>query len=151
MLDRLDRTVQHFETGQMTTVLYGVIDPTLTTIEISSAGHILPVMAAPGSPAEMIVAAVDPPVGVFTPRRRRHKTAIVLSVGSVLAFFTDGLIERRGEALDCGLERLRAALTLEHANMCCRTAIAALIPSAGWADDAALLVVRRHGERTADG
>jgi phosphoserine phosphatase RsbU/P len=144
VLERLDRKVQHFEIGNMTTVLYGLIDPTLTTIEISSAGHILPMMMIPGSAPAMIDAAVDPPLGVVAPPPRQ-KTAIELPLGWTLALFTDGLVERRGEPLDCSLERLRSALTLEPAAMCCRTAIAALIPDAGWADDAALLVIRRHG------
>jgi sigma-B regulation protein RsbU (phosphoserine phosphatase) len=143
VLERLDRKVQYFEAGQMTTVLYGVIDPTLTTIEISSAGHPLPMMASEDSPPVTIDANVDPPVGVI-PDRHRCKTAIDLPVGSLLALFTDGLVERRGEPIDCGLERLRVALTLEPADTCCRTAIAALTPDAGWTDDAALLVIRRH-------
>ncbi len=145
VLDRLDHKVRHFETGQMTTVLYAVIDPTLTTIEISSAGHLLPFFAAPGSPATMIDAAVDPPIGVVAVPRRQT-TAIELPVGSMLAFFTDGLVERRGEPIDCGLERLRAALVLGHADTCCRTAIAALVPTRGCGDDAALLVIRRPGD-----
>ena len=74
-----------------------------------------------------------------------QKTAIALPLGWTLALFTDGLVERRGEPLDCGLERLRSALTLEPAATCCRTAIAALIPDAGLADDAVLLIIRRHG------
>jgi Stage II sporulation protein E (SpoIIE)/GAF domain len=142
VLERLDRKVQHFETGQMTTVLYGVIDPTLTTIRISSAGHPPPMKAVPGSAPAMIDIVVDPPVGVIADRTR-HTTAIELPVGSMLALYTDGLIERREESLDCGFERLRAALTFEQADTCCRTAIAALTPSTGWTDDAALLVIRR--------
>jgi sigma-B regulation protein RsbU (phosphoserine phosphatase) len=143
VLERLDRKVQHFETGQMTTVLYGVIDPTLTTIEISSAGHPLPMLAVPGSEAAMIDVAVDPPVGVVA-ARSRHTTAFDLPVGSVLALYTDGLVERRGEPLDCGLARLRAAFTIGQADTCCRTAVAALMPNAGWTDDAALLIIRRR-------
>lgn len=146
VLERLDRKVQHFETGQMTTVLYGVIDATLTTIEISSAGHPLPALAVPGSAPVTVDAAVDPPVGVV-PERPRHRTAIELPVGAVFALYTDGLIERRGEALDCGFERLLGALTSEEsADMCCRTVIGALTPASGWTDDAALLVVRRRDD-----
>jgi hypothetical protein len=95
------------------------------------------------SPPVTIDATVEPPVGMI-PDRHRCRTAIDLPVGSLLALFTDGLVERRGEPIDCGLERLRAALTLEPADTCCRTAIAALTPDAGWTDDAALLVIRRY-------
>jgi putative methionine-R-sulfoxide reductase with GAF domain len=141
VLERLDRKIQHFESGQMTTVLYGVIDPTLTTLEISSAGHPLPVVAGPRSTA-LVDDNVDRPLGVST-EQHRHNSTIELQPGGVVALFTDGLVERRGEVLDQGLERLCAAITLESAERSCRAAIAALVPDHGWADDAALLVIRR--------
>lgn len=148
VLKRLDRKIQHFEPGQMTTVLYGVIDPTLTTLEISSAGHPLPVVAGPRSTAALVDGHVDRPLGV-SPEQHRHNSTIELQPGGVVAFFTDGLVERRGEVLDQGFERLCAAITLESAERSCRAAIAALAPGAGWADDAALLVIRR-GDVTTD-
>jgi phosphoserine phosphatase RsbU/P len=141
VLERLDRKIQHFEPGHMTTVLYGVIDPTLTTLEISSAGHPLPVVAGPRSTA-LVDDNVDRPLGVST-EQHRHNSTIELQPGGVVAFFTDGLVERRGEVLDQGFERLCAAITLESAERSCRAAIAALVPDHGWADDAALLVIRR--------
>jgi putative methionine-R-sulfoxide reductase with GAF domain len=147
VLERLDRKIQHFEPGQMTTVLYGVIDPTLTTLEISSAGHPLPVVAGPRSTA-LVDDNVDRPLGVST-EQHRHNSTIELRPGGVVALFTDGLVERRGEVLDQGLERLCAAITLESAERSCRAAIAALVPDHGWADDAALLVIRR-GDVTTD-
>jgi phosphoserine phosphatase RsbU/P len=144
VLERLDRKLRHFEPGQMTTVLYGVIDPTLSTIDIASAGHPLPVIAAPGSTPTLVEAHVDRPLGVSAGRRRRT-TSIELCSGTLLALFTDGLVERRGEVLDRGFERLCAALTPQSAERSCAAAIAALMPAAGWADDAALLVIRRDG------
>jgi serine phosphatase RsbU (regulator of sigma subunit) len=148
VLERLDRKIQHFESGQMTTVLYGVIDPTLTTLEISSAGHPLPVVAGPRSTPALVDGNVDRPLGV-SPEQHRHNRTIELRPGGVVALFTDGLVERRGEVLDQGLERLCAAITLESAERSCRAAIAALVPDDGWADDAALLVIRR-GDDTSD-
>jgi serine phosphatase RsbU (regulator of sigma subunit) len=85
---------------------------------------------------------VDRPLGVST-EQHRHNSTIELQPGGVVALFTDGLVERRGEVLDQGLERLCAAITLESAERSCRAAIAALVPDHGWADDAALLVIRR--------
>jgi sigma-B regulation protein RsbU (phosphoserine phosphatase) len=148
VLERLDRKIQHFEPGQMTTVLYGVIDPTLTTLEISSAGHPLPVVAGPQSTPALVEGNVDRPLGV-SPEQHRHNRTIELQPGGVVALFTDGLVERRGEVLDQGFERLCAAITHESAARSCRAAIAALVPDDGWADDAALLVIRR-GDVTTD-
>jgi phosphoserine phosphatase RsbU/P len=144
VLERLDRKLQHFEPGQMTTVLYGVIGPSATTIEIASAGHPRPLIAIPGSTPAFVEADVDLPLGVAAVGRRRTST-VGLPPGAVLALFTDGLVERRGESVDVGLGRLAAALTPESAEENCRAVIAALAPAGGWADDAALLVIRRNG------
>ena len=43
-------------------------------------------------------------VGVFEERE------VTLAPGVLMALYTDGLVERRGEVLDAGLERLRGAL-----------------------------------------
>jgi phosphoserine phosphatase RsbU/P len=144
VLERLDRKLQHFERGQMTTVLYAVVDPTLTTVEIASAGHPLPMLAIAGSTPGFAEADVDMPLGVAALGRRRTST-IELPSGAVLAMFTDGLVERRGESVDVGIGRLAAALTFDSAEENCRAVIAALVPESGWADDAALLVIRRDG------
>ncbi len=144
VLERLDRKLQHFERGQMTTVLYAVVDPTLTTVEIASAGHPLPMLAVAGSTPGFAEAEVDLPLGVAALGRRRTST-IELPSGAVLAMFTDGLVERRGELVDVGIGRLAAALTSDSAEENCRAVIAALVPESGWADDAALLVIRRDG------
>jgi phosphoserine phosphatase RsbU/P len=144
VLERLDRKLQHFEPGQMTTVLYGVVNATLASVEISSAGHPLPMLAIPGSSPALVEADVDLPLGV-APVGRRRTTKIALPSGGVVALFTDGLVERRGESVDVGFGRLAAALTSESAEMNCRAVVAALVPDDGWADDAALLVIRRDG------
>lgn len=47
-LTLLDRKVHHFETGNLTTALYGMISPDRSTIHLSLAGHLPPVLAAPG-------------------------------------------------------------------------------------------------------
>lgn len=142
VLERLDRKLQHFEHGQMATVLHAVVDPTLSQIELSSAGHPLPVIARPGSAPAITHAAVDLPLGVSAERQRRN-TTLPLPRGAMVALYTDGLIERRGEIMDRGQERLCAALTPDSAQHSCRGAISALVPDSGWADDAALVVIRR--------
>jgi len=67
----------------------------------------------------------------------------MIAPGSTLVGFTDGLVERRGEDLDDGLERLRAAVEAAPveatADQLCEHLVARL---AGSEDDAAVLVVR---------
>jgi sigma-B regulation protein RsbU (phosphoserine phosphatase) len=142
VLERLDRKLQHFERGQMTTVLYGVVDATLTSIRLATAGHPLPLIAMPRTAPFQVDAPVDVPLGVLPGRRRRQAT-IELCPGTMMAFFTDGLVERRGEVIDRGITRVGQALVRESARLSCRAILAELVPAAGWADDAALLVIRR--------
>ena len=143
VLERLDRKLQHFEAGQMTTVLYAIIDTDLTTLTVSSAGHPLPMMSLPGSDLATVAADVDPPLGLDSGVRRRT-TTLGLPPGAVLALFTDGLVERRGESITDGLERLRRSLTAGSAEQRCATAIHSMLGGADPQDDVALLVIRRE-------
>jgi anti-sigma regulatory factor (Ser/Thr protein kinase) len=142
VLERLDRKLQHFEAGQMTTVLYAVLDPRLISFDVSSAGHPLPMLALPGATPNTIDARIDPPLGV-APGLSRRTSSIDVPDGALLAFFTDGLVERRNEPLEQGLERLSAALKGESAERSCTSAVNAMIGGDALHDDAALLVLRR--------
>ena len=146
VLERLDRKLQHFEAGQMTTVLYATLDPDLATLSLSSAGHPLPVMSLPESDVVAVAAEVDPPLGVDTGVRRRT-TTLDLPPGAVLALFTDGLVERRGESVTARLDRLRGAVRDGSAEQRCANAIHTMLGGDEPADDVALLVIRRedHG------
>lgn len=140
-LARLDRKIHHFEAGSLATALYGMISPDREYMMISLAGHPPPVLAAPGRDAEMVQVPTDLPLGIGRAERRRH-TTVVLPAGSVLVCYTDGLVERRGEYIDVGLERLRGAVEPGPAEAVCASvilAVAAELPT----DDVALLAIRR--------
>jgi serine phosphatase RsbU (regulator of sigma subunit) len=62
-----------------------------------------------------------------------------------MALYTDGLIERRGESLDVGMERLRSAVTADTAEAVCRLITRAMLAD-GIQDDVAIVVVRRVEE-----
>ncbi|WP_309244473.1 PP2C family protein-serine/threonine phosphatase [Micromonospora parastrephiae] len=55
-LTLLDRKVNHFETGSLSTALYAMISPDGATVRISLAGHLRPVLALPAQPADLITA-----------------------------------------------------------------------------------------------
>jgi hypothetical protein len=97
-----------FETKhQFATILCGRVDVKARRVDLASAGHIPPVLSANGS-SKIIEVNQGPPVG--TPGMAPHLqlTSLTVPVGATLLCFTDGLVERRGEVLDAGLERLRA-------------------------------------------
>jgi sigma-B regulation protein RsbU (phosphoserine phosphatase) len=59
-----------------------------------------------------------------------------------MVLYTDGLVERRGESLDIGMERLRHSVQSDGAESMCRQVIRTL-PDDGPQDDVAIVVIRR--------
>jgi anti-sigma regulatory factor (Ser/Thr protein kinase)/putative methionine-R-sulfoxide reductase with GAF domain len=144
VLTRLDRKAQHFEPGMMATVLYGTLEPTFDRLYLSSAGHLAPVLARPGKPAEFAGLPIDPPIGAVREAQRRT-TTIDLPPGTLTCFYTDGLVERRHTPLDDGLELLRATVVARPSGEVCAQVMAELIGEYVPEDDVALLAFRRHG------
>ena len=105
VLRRLDHKIQHFETDAMATVSYAMLDPTSGELRTSAAGHFPPVVAAPGQRGALAEIAVDVPIGVAD-IPQRQATTLRVTPGTVLCFFTDGLVERRDTPLDDRITRL---------------------------------------------
>jgi sigma-B regulation protein RsbU (phosphoserine phosphatase) len=144
VLTLLDQKLCHFEAGQLATVGYAVITPDRCTARLSLAGHLRPVLATPHAPAAPVEASVDPPLGLQHHRPARRTTTVGLCHDATLVFFTDGLVERRGEVIDDGLRRLAAAVHPAPAEEVCAT-VMALAGVEQPADDIALLAVHRAG------
>ena len=141
VLARLDRKMQHFEPGALATVAYAMIDPGLGRMRICSAGHYPPVIASPGQPAEL----ADVPPGLLigaAPEPERRVATIRISPGTLVCFYTDGLIERRGHTIDHGLARLCQVVTAEPPDTACATVMGALVGNEPAHDDIALLMFR---------
>ncbi len=92
--------------GDFVTVLCGTIDVGARTVELARAGHPSPLLVH-GSEAAFLTGTIGPPVG-FLDGTRYESDLAPLPSGSTLLLFTDGLYERRGEAVDVGLKRLRS-------------------------------------------
>jgi phosphoserine phosphatase RsbU/P len=147
VLGKLDRKIQYFEGGEiMATVSYAVLDPDSGMLRISSAGHLPPVIAAPGQRGAVAQIAVDPPIGVAD-AVRRQVTALALAPGAVLCFFTDGLVERRDEPIDDGIARLCQTVKPGPPEGVCASIMQALVGSQYPGDDIALLILRWQHEK----
>jgi phosphoserine phosphatase RsbU/P len=149
VLGKLDRKMQHFEPDALATVLYAVIEPGLGQMHVALAGHFPPVIARPGEAA--ILADVQPGsmIGMGL-RTRRPVSTLPVPPGALLCFYTDGLVERRGELIDDGLDRLRRAVTVQPAEAACAAVMRALVGNEPARDDIALLMVRRQAGMEGD-
>jgi phosphoserine phosphatase RsbU/P len=139
VLTRLDRKIQLFEPGAMATVAYVVIDPDRTTVSVSLAGHLPPVLIDAQNQTRLLELPADFPLGAY-PNAPRTTTALPLP--QALLLYTDGLVERRGQLLDEGITGLIAALGPGTADELCNRATALLHRSPA-TDDVALIAVRQ--------
>jgi phosphoserine phosphatase RsbU/P len=144
VLRRLDRKIQYFEAGSLATVLYAVVGRERDVARVSSAGHLPPVYAPPGGPAVLVPAENDLLIGLDVAARRRT-TTIGLTPGSVLCCYTDGLVERRGEVIDHGIERLRSSVVACPAETLTESVMRVLADEQPRRDDTALLMIRMLG------
>jgi PAS domain S-box-containing protein len=149
VLGRLERVFEPLGLTYATCVL-GTFDAQGSSFRWSNAGHPPPLLVRAGRGTLCEEAAgLMLGVGVGTGAGREEAT-IGLEPGDVLVLYTDGLVERRGEALGEGLERLVAAapeLVGLPAPAVCDRLVAALGPArASLHDDVAILVGRVVGE-----
>jgi phosphoserine phosphatase RsbU/P len=142
VLKRLDRKITHFESGNLATVLYALLAPDRERLIMSSAGHPPPVLAARNDAPCPLVLPTDAPVGAGW-RLPRHSTTVDFPERSTIVFYTDGLVERRGEVIDEGIHRLCRAIDPGPAEVVCRTAVARMDVAAA-TDDIALLAIHRE-------
>jgi len=148
VLAKLDAKMQHFEPGAVATVAYAVFDPGMDRVRICLAGHYPPVVAVPGRPAELADVALGLLIGA-APGAQRPVTTLELAPGTLLCFYTDGLIERRDQAIDDGLARLCQAVSAQPPDAACAAVMAALVGRQPARDDIALLIVRRSPQEAA--
>jgi phosphoserine phosphatase RsbU/P len=152
-LRMLDRKIQYFEPNAMATVLYGLYTPGTGDFTVSSAGHLPPALAAPGGQAGLLPLRPDPPIGTADEPQRGSATFFI-PPGALLCCYTDGLVERRGQVLDQGMDTLAATLgklvaagpgtaTELIAEDACAEIMRVLVGSTPAQDDVAVLVLSR--------
>ncbi|MGY5044525.1 SpoIIE family protein phosphatase [Streptomyces sp. 900105755] len=124
------------------TCLYVVYDPVSRRCTAASAGHPPPVVVGPDGPADFLDVPPGPPLGAgglpFEIVERE------LPAGSLLALYTDGLVQNATHDLAGGLARLRRALDRAAARPLeelCDELLRTLLPPLP-EDDVALVVAR---------
>ncbi|MFI8946275.1 SpoIIE family protein phosphatase [Streptomyces sp. NPDC053750] len=127
------------------TCLYAVYDPVSRRCSMARAGHPAPVLVPPGGPPRQVELPSGPPLGVGG--LPFESAELELREGSVLALYTDGLVESRERDADAGQALLCEALAApaDSLDAACDRVLHALLPSGGSADDVALLLARTRG------
>jgi hypothetical protein len=122
------------------TCLYAVYDPVSRRCRLTRAGHLPPALLRPDGTVEF----PDLPGGLMlgVGQGRYPVTDIHLPPGSVLALYTDGLIEQPGQDLATGMARLAHALTASPAQSPDQLCESVLASTGHPHDDIALLLAR---------
>lgn len=143
-LVRLNNLLIELQPGAMATLVYGQLDPETGAVRIARAGHPPPLVVRPDGAAELIEGGLAPPLGVV-PLQAYAEATFDLATGSTLLLYTDGLIERRGEAVDDGLSRLQRVVADAPADLdaACDHIVERLLSGMDVSDDTALLAARR--------
>jgi PAS domain S-box-containing protein len=145
VVEQLDGFVSDFDGYQMVTCVYAVFDSTDQTLLYANAGHVPPYLHSPSGDSTWL-SATAPPLGAGAYAATTRK--VQLAPETRVAFYTDGLVEERGQDLDDGINALEQQL-LSHLDLPIEllpeTLVQALRPE-GPDDDVALLVTRVNAE-----
>ncbi|MFF4387257.1 MULTISPECIES: SpoIIE family protein phosphatase [unclassified Streptomyces] len=149
LLSHLDELVAHIDTDEQewggitgATCLCAVYDPSSGRVTAATAGHPGPALVQPDGTVTFPEVPISPPLGLGA-GLPMETMELTLPEGSVLALFTDGLVEGRDRDPDAGLAALRAALAgpARTPEEICTAVIDAVLPTRP-DDDVALLVAR---------
>ncbi|WP_405807182.1 SpoIIE family protein phosphatase [Streptomyces sp. NBC_00210] len=104
-----NRTLIDLDAGLLASCCYIRLEPSGHRAYAVSAGHLPPLLRRPDGTTDVLALDAGPLLGVD--RASTYEgTWIDLPPGSVLALYTDGLVEERGTDIDVGIDRLRASL-----------------------------------------
>jgi anti-sigma regulatory factor (Ser/Thr protein kinase) len=140
-LELVDRFVQSMGEYAMATASYAIFDPETARLRIATAGHPPPIIISERE-ARVLDVAPGAPLGGF-PYGTCPEQEFSLQTGETVVLYTDGLVERRGVPLTESIEKLASALAgVQGAERACQTAIRAMVPEEGLADDVAIVAMQ---------
>lgn len=123
------------------TCLYAIYDPVTRRCTMARAGHPPPVIIDPHGQITFPDLPAGTPLGLGLVSF--EAVELELPEGSVLAFYTDGLVETRDQDIDVGMDRLATVLAqpdLPLEDLC--SAVADTLPAHAPHDDVTLLLAR---------
>ncbi|MDI9887100.1 SpoIIE family protein phosphatase [Streptomyces sp. HNM0645] len=164
VLEHLDKTVTMLDDAESglaagysalgSTCCIALYDPVSHHVALSSAGHLPPVLVSPDGHAGPLAISPHPGLGAeFALREPFDVHTFHTPPGSLLALFTDGLVEDPAASIDEGIVRLADAVSGVHPwdslQQAARHIVSALAP-VRQRDDVTLLLARMIGYRKGD-
>lgn len=144
VVSALDTFAERIPGASCTTVFCGVIDPAEGVLRYCNAGHLPGLLMGPDGRTTFLSQRDSLPLGIF-PYMSRRESVEAVPAGYTLVVCTDGLVERRGESIDVGLDRLVDAVrssSTPGAEQLADYLMANLLPREGQQDDVALVIYR---------
>ncbi|CAB94643.1 SpoIIE family protein phosphatase [Streptomyces sp. SID7813] len=164
VLEHLDETVTLLDDAESglaagysalgSTCCIAVYDPVSHRVTLSSAGHLPPILVSPDGRAGPLPVRPHPGLGTeFALREPYGVHTFVAPPGSLLALYTDGLVEDPAVPIDEGIARLADAVSGVHPwdslQQAARRVVSDVMP-AHQRDDVTLLIARTIGYRKGD-
>jgi anti-sigma regulatory factor (Ser/Thr protein kinase) len=119
-----------------------VFDPVEAELSWVNAGHPPPLVLDADGTARFLELGRSVPLGVL-PFPAYEQATATLEPGGAIVLYTDGLVERRGEHIDDGLQLLARAAedSVLDPHVLCERLLAAAVPDGATSDDVALLTL----------
>ncbi|AUG79042.1 hypothetical protein CFP65_4288 [Kitasatospora sp. MMS16-BH015] len=147
VLRLLDGLAMEIDANQIATCTYAIWDPTPGTLVYASAGHLPLLLRTPDGTVLRGEELNGPPLGTGSGGHLSHTLRLLPGTTGVL--YTDGLVERRDEDIDQGLDQL--AHTLAGApgepEVVCARLLRAMGVTADHDDDVAVLAFHLPGDQ----
>jgi serine/threonine-protein kinase RsbW len=106
LLTRLDRFVDRFEAGRMATVAYAELELATGRLRYACAGHLPPLLIDSDGGHRFLWGGRSAPLAAFAGITDRGQDEVLLTPGSRLLLYTDGLVERRDHPLEQAMATL---------------------------------------------
>ncbi|MEU1600935.1 SpoIIE family protein phosphatase [Streptomyces sp. NPDC005708] len=127
------------------TCVYAVYDPATRQCTMARAGHPPPAIVDAQGQVTFPDLPAGAPLGLGLGLVPFDAVEVELPEGSLLAFYTDGLVQSRDDDIDVGMNRLGTALARPEQSLedLC-SSVVETVPTQAASDDVALLLVRIH-------
>jgi hypothetical protein len=140
LLRQLNRTALALPESTLVTCAYAIIDPAAQSCDIATAGHLPPVLTMPDHTTRVPELPGGQSLGVSPASYGQAR--IKFPPGTILALYTDGLVETRTRPFDQGILALRSVLARgdQQLDTLCEDLVSALGES--YEDDITVVLAR---------